>query len=103
MLFTLFVAVLAATLWALRSFFLDTSVPHDPSTLELAIMGAITLITFRWMRRLQTIRDRALPTPEDVLDRISDTPVPIRYADSLAEIRAEERAAERVADTEHVA
>lgn len=99
MLFTLFVAVLAATLWALRSFFLDTGVPHDPSTLELAIMGAVTMATYAWMKRLQAIRERALSTPQDVLERISEAPVPTRYADSLAEIHAEEQAKE----AEHVA
>jgi hypothetical protein len=99
MLFTLFVAVLAATLWALRSFFLENASPHDPSTLELAIMGVVTLATYRWMKRLQTIGERALPTPEAVLERIAEAPVPTRYADSLAEIRAEEQAKE----AEHVA
>lgn len=100
MLFTLFVAVLAATLWALRSLIFDGSLPRDPSTLELAAMAAITLGTYHWMKRLQTIRERALPRPEDVLERLAQTPVPTRYADTLAEIRAEERQAEAA---EHVA
>lgn len=104
MLFTLFVAILAATLWALRSFYFQTGLPHDPSTLELAVMGAITLATYRWMTRLQTIRERALPTPQDVLERISEAPVPKRYAESLAEIRAEQQIeAAQVEAAEHVA
>lgn len=100
MLFTLFVAVLAATLWALRSFFFDRGTPHDPTSFELAVMGAITLATFAWMKRLQTFRERALPTPADVLDRLAQTPVTTRYSETLAEIRAEER---QVAEAEHVA
>lgn len=100
MLFTLFVAILAATLWALRSFLVGAASPHDPTSLELAAMGAITLTTYAWMKRLQKLRDRALPTPQDVLDRLNQTPVPTRYADSLAEIRLEERQAE---EAEHVA
>lgn len=99
MLFTLFVAVLAATLWALRSFFLDTASPHDPSTLELAVMGAVTLATYRWMQRLHSIRERALATPQDVLERLTEAPVPTRYTESLAEIQSEER----IAEAEHVA
>ena len=104
MLFTLFVAILAASLWALRSFLLggpaaQNSVPHDPTTFELAAMAAITVATYTWMKRLQWIRERSAPTPQDLLERLTETPVPVRYAETLAEIRAEER----VEETEHVA
>jgi len=98
--FTLFVAILAATLWALGSFLAGSSRPHDPTSFELAAMASITMATYAWMTRLQKLRDRALPTPADVLDRLAQTPVPTRYADTLAEIRAEERQA---AEAEHVA
>jgi hypothetical protein len=60
MLFTLFVAALAAALWTLRSFVLDGTVPHDPTTLELSVMAAVTLTTFGWMRRLRSIRASAI-------------------------------------------
>lgn len=103
--FTLFVAVLAATLWALRSFLFggpaaQNSVPHDPTTFELAAMAAITVATYTWMKRLQWLRERAAPTPQDVLERLTETPLPTRYAETLAEIRAEEQRAE---EAEHVA
>lgn len=99
MLFTLFVAVLAATLWALRSFLSGNGLPHDPSTIELTAMAVITLGTYAWMKRLQTIRDRAAPTPQDVLERLTQTPVPTRYAETLAEIESEQQ----VETAEHVA
>lgn len=97
MLITLFIAVLAATLWALRSFFFDAGVPHDPSTLELATIGAITLATYAWMRRLQAIRDRTAGLANAAIERAP--PVPVRYAEAAAEIEREKslESAERVA------
>mgnify|MGYP001271769436 CR=1 FL=1 len=99
MLFTLFVAVLASTLWALRSFLRDGGVPHDPSTLELAAMGAITLATFAWMRRLQAIRGRTAAVAQADLENVPPTSVPVRYAEAVAEAEFEQslESAERVA------
>ena len=88
MLFTLFIAILAATLWALRSFFLDVDSPHDPSTLELAVMGAITMATYSWMKRLQWIRERTAPVV-DVAEFLPPTSVPARYAEAVAEAELE--------------
>jgi hypothetical protein len=98
MLFTLFVAVLAATMWALRSFFFETGSPHDPSTLELALMGIVTLATYRWMKRLQWLRERTAPVV-DVAELLPPTPVPVRYAEARAEIELEKS----LQSAEHVA
>jgi hypothetical protein len=90
MLFTLFVAILAATLWALRSFYFDAgggSIPHDPSTLELAIMAAITVATYRWMQRLRAIRQQ---TATKVSEMMPAPPVPVRYAEAKIEAATEE-------------
>lgn len=97
--FTLFVAILAATLWALGSFLAGSSRPHDPTSFELAAMAAITMATYAWMKRLQTIRERTIPTSQDVLERLAQTPVATRYAETLAEIERETpvEAAEHVA------
>ncbi len=59
MLFTLFVAALAAMFWALGSFLLVGTSTHDPSSLELALMAAITLGTYFWMQWLRESRARA--------------------------------------------
>jgi hypothetical protein len=88
MFFTLFVAVLAAMLWALRSFYLnagDGAIPHDPSTLELAIMAAITMATYVWMQRLRAIRQRAAAAAIE----FEPPPVPARYAEAMVESKAE--------------
>jgi len=90
MLFTLFVAVLAAMLWALRSFYLDAgggAVPHDPSTLELAVMAAITMATYGWMQRLRAIRRQAAIPESEMLPA---PPIPTRYAEAKAERQREE-------------
>jgi len=90
MLFTVFVAVLAATLWALRSFYLDAgggTVPHDPSTLELAIMAAVTMAAYGLMRRLRAIRQQATT---DVTKFAPPSSVPARYAEAKVEAAAEE-------------
>jgi hypothetical protein len=99
MLFTLFVAILASTLWALRSFFLDAGVPHDPTTLELAAMGVITLATYAWMKRLQAIRGRTATLAKAAFENVPPTPVPARYAEAVAEAELEKslESAERVA------
>jgi hypothetical protein len=89
MLFTLLVAVLAATLWALRSFYFDAgggATPHDPSTLELAVMAAITMATYGWMQRLRAIRQQAA-TAE--IETMPAPPIPARYAEAKAEAEAE--------------
>jgi hypothetical protein len=100
MLFTLFVAILAATLWALRSFFFDAAgSPHDPSTLELAMMAGLTLATYRWMKRLQTIRERTMTAADAGVEIASPTPVPIRYAEARAEVELEKT----LQTAEHVA
>jgi hypothetical protein len=90
MLFTLYVAVLAATLWALRSFLLDSGTPHDPSTLELAAMAGITLATYGWMRRLRAILERTPVAATTVSEDAPPTPVPARYAEAVAEAEREE-------------
>jgi hypothetical protein len=100
MLFTLFVAILAATLWALRSFFLDADTPHDPSTLELAVMGAITVATYSWMKRLAWLRERTAPVVDAADFLPPATPVPVRYAEAKAEAEHETAALD---PTEHVA
>ncbi len=90
MLFTLFVAVLVAMLWALWSFYLDTgegAIPHDPSTLELAIMAAVTLATYGWMQRLRAIRQRATAKATELAP---PTTVPARYAEAKIEAATEE-------------
>lgn len=87
-LFTLFVAALAALLWALRSILVDTSgvpVPHDPTTMELATMAVITLAAYGWMKRLNTIRQR-----ERARKSFPPQPVPIRYAEAVAEAAQDE-------------
>jgi hypothetical protein len=100
MLFTLFVAVLAAALWALQGFLFRGSIPHDPSTLELSMMAAVTLATYTWMKRLQAIRERSTIQPVLETEATPPTPVPVRYAEGLAEIKREEAA---IAAAEHVA
>ena len=89
MLFTLFVAVLAATLWALRSFYFDAGAPHDATTLELATIGIVTLLTYVWMKRLQAIRQRTAPSAS-ATQTVPPKPVPVRYADAVAEAEFEE-------------
>jgi hypothetical protein len=89
MLFTLFVAVLAATLWALRSFLLDSGTTHDPSTLELAAMAGITLATYGWMRRLRTISERTRAIAKSVIESVPPTSVPARYNEAAAEAAQE--------------
>lgn len=85
MLFTLLVAVLVSVLWALGWFFVGEKVPHDPSTLELAAIGVLTLATFTWMKRLQAIRERTIVSTGSDLANRSTTPVPVRYAEAAAE------------------
>ncbi len=99
MLFTLYVAVLAATLWALRSFLLDASAPHDPSTFELAAMAGITLATYGWMRRLRAIHARTSASAEAAIEAVPPTPVPTRYSEAAAEaaLEAEIESAEHAA------
>jgi hypothetical protein len=99
MLFTLFVAILAATLWALRSFLFDSAAPHDASTFELATIGLITLATYVWMKRLQEIRTRTARSTSARDDTTPARPVPIRYAEAVAEAEFEEsrQSAEHVA------
>ncbi len=100
MLFTLFIAVLAAALWALQAFFSNGRIPHDPTTLELAVMAGITIATYAWMRRLQAIREHhAVASPSLEAESTPPTPVPIRYAEGLAEIHREEA----IESAEHVA
>jgi len=112
MLFTLFVATLVATLWALGSFLIYGGATHDPTTLELAVMAGITLGTYAWMQRLRKIRaqdayalnDQLQSTFAAALDAeiAADSPeaVPNRYASALAEVQ-QEAAAPPAAD--HVA
>ncbi len=98
MLFTLFVAVLAATLWALRSFFFDAGAPHDASTLELASIGLVTLVTYRWMKRLQAIRGRGDALIESVVESVPPASVSARYAEATTEAELEKKSlAEQVA------
>jgi hypothetical protein len=97
MLFTLFVAVLAATLWALRSFYFDAGAPHDASTLELATIALVTLATYRWMLRLQVIRARGDTLAKTAVEIAPPTAVPIRYAEAVAEAEREKSLAEHVA------
>ena len=108
MLFTLFVAILAATLWALGSFLLDSRATHDPTTFELAAMAGITLAAYTWMQRLRAIRTQAAvdqlsdnlkSTFAAALDAPEPEAVPNRYAEGRAEIERE--AAAQAAD--HVA
>ncbi len=89
MLFTLFVAVLAAAFWALLTFSKDGSLPHDPSTLELAAMAGITVATYVWMKRLKAIRERTRADFTFDLDTADPESVPNRYADAQAERRHE--------------
>lgn len=89
MLFTLYVAVLAATLWALRSFLLDSGAPHDPSTIELAAMAGITLATYGWMRRLRSIHAQTTVSVAAAIDDVPPIPVPVRYAEATAEAERE--------------
>ena len=88
MLFTLFVAVLAAMIWALRSAVIKddgTGIPHDPTTLELAAMAAITVAVYAWMKRLRTIRQQMAAS------EVAVTPsVPERYVDAVVERVREE-------------
>ncbi len=89
MLFTLYVAVLAATLWALRSYFLDSGAPHDPSTIELAALAGVTLATYGWMRRLRAIHAQTTVLVAAAVENVSPAPVPTRYADAVAEAAQE--------------
>lgn len=89
MLFTLFIAGLAAALWALLAFLSDGSAPHDPSTLELAVMAAVTLASYIWMKRLQAIRERSIALAALQAESAPPAPVPVRYAEGLAEIHRE--------------
>jgi hypothetical protein len=111
MLFTLFVAVLVATVWTLGSYLLVGSATHDPSTLELAVMGGITLGTYAWMQRLRKIREQqaafamsdqlrstfaaALTAEETAAD--DPNAVPNRYHEALADLHAEATPADHVA------
>jgi hypothetical protein len=108
MLFTLFVAALVATLWALGSFLIHGGATHDPTTLELAAMAGITLATFAWMQRLRKVREQAatfhlsdqlqstfaaavfaeVMAAEETAADSSDA-VPNRYASALAELQIE--------------
>jgi len=99
MLFTLFVAILAATLWALRSFFFDAAGPHDASTLELATIGVVTLSTYVWMKRLQAIGRRTASEDSSSADVAPSLPIPQRYAEAKAEAALDEtlQSAEQVA------
>lgn len=99
MLFTLFVAVLAAAFWALLTFSTSGSLPHDPSTLELAAMAGITVATYVWMKRLQAIRERTKADFAFDLDAADAESVPNRYAGAQAELQHEEAAK----SAEHVA
>lgn len=103
MLFTLFVAALVATLWALGSFLLYGGATHDPTSLELAVMAGITLGTYAWMQRLRKIREQetafqlsdqlqstfaaALTAEETATD--SPDAVPNRYNAALVELHHE--------------
>jgi hypothetical protein len=96
MLFTLYIAALAAMLWTLRWFYLNAEVPHDPTTLELAVMAAITMATYVWMQRLRAIRQRTAA----VLTEIAPPPpIPLRYAEAVADATAEAA----LENAEHVA
>jgi threonine/homoserine efflux transporter RhtA len=99
MLFTLFIAVLAAAIWTLLALFTSGSLPHDPSTLELAAMAGITVATYVWMRRLQAIRERTKSAFALDLDVADAESVPNRYAGAQAELQHEEAAE----SAEHVA
>lgn len=99
MLFTLFVAILAATLWALRSFLFDSAAPHDASTFELATIGLVTLATYIWMKRLQEIRTRTAKPLSASDDTAPARPVPLRYAEAVAEAEIEKS----LQSAEHVA
>jgi hypothetical protein len=72
---------------------------HDPSTLELAAMAAITVTAFIWMKRLQAIRERAATELESAVH----LPVAKRYADAMAQAAAEEIDGKVLTGTEHVA